>query len=354
MLWLFAVQMLLIGCRSDANKIKVADPEDLRKELAPTEVVIAKAVKKPFIYQINANGIVKPALQAEVVVNTGGLIANLYIKPGQVVVKGQLLATINDAEQQLALAKARVGLHERKLEYESQLLAMGNRGNQQNKEELRENLAYISGLRAAELNYRQAQEQYNATRVKAPMGGLITNVKVNKGVTVKNGAMICAIYQADKMVVEAQILESVIGKVKIDQEATVRPIALPQEYHAKVHTINPVVDKNGTINLSLLLQQPQGLMPGMHVAVTINAPFNKNIIIPEAALVIRSGKEVVFVEEDGLAKWHYVTTGLKSNNEVEVLTGLEEGDMVIITNNIYLAHDSPVRIINQDQPTNIP
>lgn len=347
---LVAVAWVPWGCQTGAREVKEADPEEVRQELAPTAVAVAVADKKPFAYQIYANGVVAARARAEVIATTGGRLESLKVKPGQIVTQGQVLAIIADQEQALALEKARISLKERQLEYQSQLLAMGSRGDSARQEGLRDNLAYVSGLRAAELAYRQARAQYEATRLKAPIDGRVTDIAFNPGATLKSGDKLCAVYSRDGMVVKTEVLESVIGKVKVGQQAKIAPLALARDYRAVVQAINPQVDENGVVKLTLRLIDPAGLLPGMHVSVAISAPYNKNIIIPETALVIRSGKEVVFVAEDGLAKWHYVTTGLKSNNQVEVLTGLAAGDTVITTNNIYLAHDSPVKIINQNEP----
>ena len=342
-LWSVSFYAILIGCSSDANNIKEANPDELRKEISPTEVETVRAVKKPFDYQIHSNGVVVASEEAEIIFRTGGVIEKLLVQEGKHVKKGQLLAVIDNNEQALALEKAKISLKERQLEFESQLLASGGRGDSAQMATVRDNIAYVSGLRAAELEYRQAEMLYNNTFIKAPITGQLSDVQVNKGATVANGDKLCAIFSVNNLLVQTEILESVVGRVEIGQQAVIQPLALDHVFDAAVQTINPRVDKNGTVRLGLKVSNSTGLLPGMHVAVTISAPYNKNIIVPESALVIRSGKEVVFVEEEGLAKWHYVTTGLKSNNEVEVLTGLEEGNKVIITNNIYLAHDTPVK-----------
>lgn len=267
----------------------------------------------------------------------------MYVYEGMHINKGQLLVTINNKEQKLALEKAQINLKERQLEFESQILASGDRSDSAEVVQLRDNLAYVSGLRAAELEYKKAEILYDHTYIKSPITGQISDVQVKEGVTVVGGDKLCAISSVNNLLVQTEILESVVGRVEIGQQAVIQPLALDQNYKALVQTINPRVAKNGTVRLGLKISDSSGLLPGMHVAVTINAPYNKNIIVPVSALVIRSGKEVVFVEEEGLAKWHYVTTGLKNNNEVEILTGLKEGYKVITTNNIYLAHDTPVK-----------
>ena len=337
---------LLIGCNGNANDIKEVNSDDFRKELAPTEVEIIRAVKKPFNYQIHSNGVVRPANETEIVFKTGGSVTEYYIREGKEVKKGQILAVISNVEQAMALSKAQIHLKESQLEFESQLLASGGRGDSTQMAEVRENLAYVSGLKAAELEYKQAQLLYNNTFIKAPISGILSNLQTVKGATVVKGDKLCKVYGSNNLLVQTEVLESVIGKVKIGQQVDINPLALDKTFKAVVQSINPWVNEHGTVSLTLEIRGSTGLMPGMHVAVIIKAPYNKNIIVPETALVIRSGKEVVFIEKDGLAKWHYVTTGLKSNNEVEVLTGLEEGDKVITTNNIYLAHDTPVKAQN--------
>ncbi|MEM6522263.1 MAG: hypothetical protein AAF693_00650 [Bacteroidota bacterium] len=82
----------------------------------------------------------------------------------------------------------------------------------------------------------------------------------------------------------------------------------------------------------------------MNVQIKFALTQNKTLAIPKEALVIRSGREVVFVHEDGQAKWHYITSGVTNGEEVEVLQGLEEGMQVITENNLQLAHDAKIQI----------
>jgi hypothetical protein len=83
----------------------------------------------------------------------------------------------------------------------------------------------------------------------------------------------------------------------------------------------------------------------MSVQITFIIPYNKNIIVPKEAVVIRSGKHVVFTAERGLAKWNYVTVGRENGKEIEIIEGLKENQAVIITNNLQLAHDAPVKVL---------
>ncbi len=336
------IVVMATRCTSSTIESKEIDSKPLRKQNTATEVNVVKAEKKPFNYQIHSNGQVKSNKEAMLIFKVAGAIETLLVKDGDYVKKGQLLAKLNTQEHALALEKAQINLKEQQIKYQHQLLGISNKGDSAQVAMVKSNLSYTTGLRAAELAFKEAKVAFNNTSIRAPFNGVVSNVTFNKGTTIKQGDKLCEVSTLLDLWVQTEVLESVISKVKIDQKAIIKPMALAKTFTATMQTINPRVNKNGMVKLGLKIKNPKGLMPGMNVAVIINAPYNKNIIIPETALVIRSGKEVVFVAEDNLAKWKYVTTGLKSNNQVEVLTGLVEGDMVITTNNIYLAHDAPV------------
>jgi len=73
------------------------------------------------------------------------------------------------------------------------------------------------------------------------------------------------------------------------------------------------------------------------------------IVVPKTAIVLRSGKQVMFTVKDNIAMWNYVTTGLENLTEYTLTnweaSGLQEGMRVITTGNVNLAHETPVKII---------
>lgn len=71
-------------------------------------------------------------------------------------------------------------------------------------------------------------------------------------------------------------------------------------------------------------------------------------MVPKTAVVLRSGRQVVFTLREGKAQWNYVQTGLENMTEYTVTgDGLEEGAQVIVTGNVNLAHETPVRVVGQ-------
>ncbi len=87
------------------------------------------------------------------------------------------------------------------------------------------------------------------------------------------------------------------------------------------------------------------IKPGMHAEVEVAAEiFKDRLLAPQEAVLVRGGRKLVFVVEDGLAKWRYVTTGLENERYVEILDGAKEGEQVIVDGHLTLAHDARVLI----------
>jgi membrane fusion protein (multidrug efflux system) len=82
----------------------------------------------------------------------------------------------------------------------------------------------------------------------------------------------------------------------------------------------------------------------MNVRVILEQRIPDQVIIPRSALVLRSGREVVFTYEpnEQLAKWKYVTIAYENEDQLAVSEGIEAGDLVIYEGNLNLAHDAEV------------
>ena len=85
------------------------------------------------------------------------------------------------------------------------------------------------------------------------------------------------------------------------------------------------------------------LIDGMNVKILIRKPVPNRLVVPKEALVIRQGKDVIFVKQDSLAIWKYVNIEFENSNTVTLKDGLEPGDLVIVVGNVNLAHETVVR-----------
>jgi hypothetical protein len=84
----------------------------------------------------------------------------------------------------------------------------------------------------------------------------------------------------------------------------------------------------------------------MNVRVVIRKPVPAQLVVPKEALVIRQGKDVIFIRQDSLAIWKYVTVEFENSTSAsvkETADGIHSGDLVIVSGNINLAHETIVR-----------
>jgi RND family efflux transporter MFP subunit len=323
------------------------DPKSLRASLGAIEVNLEQATVKPFEYYIHATGKVSPQHKVEVRAKTTGIVEQLYLVNGQVVKKRSVLLVLAHDQQRLAVEKATTQLNISRVKYESDLLAFGDeeRLNDQRGKIIKENIHHSSGMATSEVSLKEAQLALSYTEISSEISGMVSDLEIQMGNEVKIGDIICTVYNPDKLLIETEVLESEVGKLQIGQKADLQTIANPYKtYKASLTVINPSVDtETGMLKIKLAINNSQGLLPGMNASVRIKVPYNNHIIIAKEAVVLRSGKPVVFTMEDNLAKWNYVTLGNENGKEVEILEGLKEDQQVIVSNNLQLAHDAPVK-----------
>jgi RND family efflux transporter MFP subunit len=342
------ILIILAGCGMDKSEVKEQDPSSLKGQLSPTEVLTVAATRKPFEHFINTNGKVESSKEVQVQFRISGIVSEILTNNGQLVKKGDIIAKIESQKYNLEAEKAKVLLKEKSVAFEDQITGFKGQDDEKLKI-IRENIRYSSGLASAEISYEQAKLDLENTIIKAPISGIISDLNIREGNLVKADESFCLIHDQSYLRVSCDVLEADAFNLFAGQMASIQPLfEKDRTFQAKVTSINPRVNlKTGLVRVQLTLGQSKELLPGMNVGVIIKVPHEKNIIVPKEAIVVRSGKQVVFTVENELAKWNYVTTGRENGKEIEITEGLKENQMVIITNNLQLAHDAPVKEISK-------
>jgi len=355
-------------------KVVAAKIQDLEKRIkSPGEVYTEKKV----------------TLKAEV----GGILKNLNVQEGKQAKKGEILAEIDDTQYRLKLEqeeaarlkalsemlldklfqqpenmeekeaselkKAEETLIKAEKAYKEGLISSEELEKARRDLELaqissglkrEEIIASSKGLTQAEVNVKIARMELEKTKIRAPFSGIITQIKVAPGETISAGQDLFTLVDVSQLKIEAKILETEIGKIKEGREADVRFSTYPGRiFKGKVAAISPLVNpEDKTCSVFINLDNPAGeIKPGMHAEVEIVSDiFPRRLLVPQEAVLVRGGRPLVFVVENGLAKWHYIQTGQENEQYVEVLEGVKEGDLVIVEGHMTLAHDSPVRIVD--------
>ena len=144
-----------------------------------------------------------------------------------------------------------------------------------------------------------------------------------------------------------KVLESELPLVRRGDRVEVAPFTgTAGACSGTVSEINPLVDENGLVSVRAKVNGGVKLFDGMNVRVSVKRSIPDQFVVPKTAVVLRTGKQVIFTLKDGKAMWNYVTTGLENMTEYTVIgDGMEEGAQIIVTGNVNLAHEAPVKVI---------
>jgi multidrug efflux pump subunit AcrA (membrane-fusion protein) len=183
-----------------------------------------------------------------------------------------------------------------------------------------------AAIKTAEVNLKDAT-------IVAPFAGLVAAKNVSEGALAGQGTVLMEIVGNDVRGVFT-IEEAQVGQVKLNQPATLTTTAYPGEtFPGAVSVINPTANATTrSFGLKITPQDPQGkLKAGMFAqAELVTAEKQNALTVPETAVLTRDGKPVVFVIIDNKAQRREVTTGLRADGKIELATGVQPGEQVVV------------------------
>ena len=275
-------------------------------------------------------------------------IARIYVKNGDRVNKGQKIAELATFRLTNKTAQAKDALEKARLELKDVLIGQGYMLEDSAKvPPATLNLARVkSGYDLALAQYQLAQyEEQNATLI-APFDGIIANLFAKQENVASTTDAFCTVIDPHSLEASFTVLESELPLIQNGDKVEVTPFATTSlKTEGRISEINPLVDENGMVQVKAAVNDKGKLFEGMNVRVSVQRSLGKQLVVPKTAVVLRSGKQVVFTLVDGHAYWNYVRTGLENADSYTLLEGLKEADVVITSGNINLAHESPVKVI---------
>jgi RND family efflux transporter MFP subunit len=347
--FLYSLAVLLMSISLNCCK---SQEEDNREEMArrssvrdAVTVSTVELKRTTFYHELVSNGKVFAKNISTVPFRVEGTIEKIYVKNGDLVQKGQLLAELEDFNYRIQYEKATQQLERAQIEFKDDLISYhGSLDTTGLSEDMIRMAKIRSGLLSAETSLREAEYNLRHTKIYAPIKGNIADLEAkewNPGSIYNDG--LCKIIDNSVIEVEFPVLESEYGFISKGMPVNVLPfIEDGKEYTGNITKINPLVDENGMVKVRAELSNGGSLLEGMNVKILIRKPVENRLVIPKEALVIRQGRDVVFVREDSLAIWKYVTTEFENSDSFSISEGLEEGDLVIYRGNVNLAHETVV------------
>ena len=216
--------------------------------------------------------------------------------------------------------------------------------------------ATLSQLEAGIQNAESGLEQLDlalenvdsAGNVVAPISGTLVTMNAVENSFISNSLPLAVIDGADQMKVTVSVSEALVPKLSIGDLADVSVSAADQSFTAAIRSVERAANfqtKLYTVTLVVPAEVP-GLLTGMFADVTFRTDVSENaLVVPTEAILTSGETQYVYVVEDSAARYVEVSTGLTGSGVTEVVSGLKEGQQLVVVGQAYLHDGDAVRIV---------
>lgn len=306
----------------------------------PVPVIVTTVTRQPFTDSLEALGTARAAESIEVTAEVSDTVESIHFTEGEVVQAGAVLVRLDDAEAQANLAAAQAALVDSRSQYQRSL-----------------QLADSGAVSASQLQQLEAQMNADAAQVqaarsrlashtiRAPFTGRVGLRQVSVGSLIQPGTVITTLDDIDPIKLDFSVPEVFIGALEPGMRITARSQAFPErEFTGQVESIGTRVDPvSRALTVRAELPNPEGrLKPGMFLTVKLIRESEPALLIPEQAVIPENERQFVYVVREGTAHKREIRTGRRQPGVVEVLSGLEEGEVIVTEGAHKLVDGMPV------------
>ncbi|GIV36425.1 MAG: MexH family multidrug efflux RND transporter periplasmic adaptor subunit [Cyclobacteriaceae bacterium] len=287
-------------------------------------------------------GSILPNESLELKAEASGKISKIYFEEGRKVKKGQLLLEINDDELVAQLEKQK---HNRKLNQDIEFRQRKLLEKDAISQEEYDNA--LNRLNTTIADIKLLEAQLAKTRIYAPFDGTIGFRFVSEGAYISPSTTVATLYNLNPAKIEFNLPGRYSTQVRAGKKVRFTVENDPRTFEGEVYAVEPQIDVNTrTLKVRALASNPEGLLlPGQFVRVELILETIENaLLVPSEALIPDLQGHKVFVNQGGKAAEQRVEIGLRTDRQVEILSGLEAGDTVITTGILQLRPGAPVSV----------
>lgn len=330
------VLVAALGCTGCGHK---AEPGKTQAPSLPTARVRVQPVESASQSSTEeVVGTVQAKLQATLEAKLSGRIAALPVVLGQQVKAGELVARLDAAELKARLDQAEASLEQAERDwkrysalFEQQALTRAEYDAAQAR------LGVAQGAAA------EAKAMAGYVEVLAPFDGVVTRKWADVGDQATPGKPLVTVEAPSALQLTADLPEAIASHVQRGAKLTTRVDGLPEELAGTVSEIAPAADPaSRTLRFKLDLPSTPGLKSGQFARLLVPVGERPSLRVPASAVVPRGQLEIVFVVAKQQAQLHLVKTGKRLGETVEILSGLDAGDSVVIEGAAQLSDGQPV------------
>lgn len=325
------VLSLFFSCKS-----KIKEQEQKEKPPVMVDVIIAGA--EDVSSSLEVNGSVLSNEMVELRPEISGRLTYLNIPDGASVKQGAILAKVNDADLQAQMVQQKTQLDlVTKTEKRLRDLLKVNGVNQADYD------VALSQLNTIQANIQVLNAQIDKTVIKAPFSGELGLREVSPGAYVTPQTLIGTLQQTDKVKIDFTVPETFAGIIKKGNKVSIQTNDAAGINVGTITAIEPQIN-SVTRNIKVRAILDNGILsPGAFVKVLLDQN-RQGIMVPSNAIIPDALSNQVVVVRKGKAVFTNVETGLRNESLVELTSGVNVGDSIIVSGMLFVRPNAPIKI----------
>lgn len=312
-------------------------------------VTIEKVEKKNLSSTLSLTGTINANNDVNIMSETSGKVVAVFAKVGDYKEAGAVLVQVDDELKKAAFMSAEATYEKAKKDYER----FKTLYDQKSASDAQYDQAKV-GVAMAEAQYIVAKRQLEDTKVKTPISGYITARNVDIGAMLQGApqpTFVANVVDISRLKVKLNVSEVDAFVLKIGDQVKVTTDVYPDAiFNGRIESISSKADEAHTypVEISVSNQGSRKLKAGVFARIEFTSIKDREtIVIPREALVGSIKNPQVFVVENGIARLRNISAGSESGTLVQVLGGLSEGEVVVISGQNNIVDNTKVEILNK-------
>ncbi len=326
----------MISCGGSQEGGKTSENDSI--QASTPKVRVADVVARDVDQNVSFTATVEPEIKNSIAPMAPTRIRNIFVEVGDKVSKGQRLVQMDD----INLSNLETQLANLRETYRriSELFAVGG-ASQQDLDNAK------MQLDVSETNLKNLREN---TYLISPITGVVTARNYDNGDMFNGQVPVLTVMQVNPVKLKINISESYFNKVKKGMKVDVGfDVYKDEKFNATVSLIYPTIDPNSrTFTAEIkMTNNSDKIRPGMFGRVSVNFGTENRVVISDRAIVKQPGSAVryVYLYKDGKAQYQEVNLGIRLGDEYEILSGLNNGDKIIVAGQSKLSDGDEVTVI---------
>ncbi|MDP4185356.1 MAG: efflux RND transporter periplasmic adaptor subunit [Bacteroidota bacterium] len=342
------VLVVLAGMRLKSNHDKINSKKQTNSGISSVVTVNVTSVKRmESPHTLNLVGTLNPNTEINIAAEAQGQITSLNVELGQAKGKGCVLGTIDNKLKRLAVQSAKIS--EARLKRDLQRYENLYKGGSATEQQLDD--ARIS-YENAKIQLEQAKKQLADATITAPISGVIALKQVERGAFVNIGTPIATIVDISKLKIKLNVSEGNVYKLKVGDKAQITTDVYPgATFYGRITFISAKGDETHNYQVEIVIPNnaKHALKAGTFVNASVDIPSNGSaLFIPREALQGSIQDAKVYVVENGIAKLKQIVVTSGDDKNLQVVSGLNEGEQVVVTGQINLTDGKAIKIVSSN------